>query len=119
MRRRAVDPNCAARRLSAAGQHRLSAAAPTPAIRRRPTSGYPPPANNYPPGYTPPPGLRAAPGYAPPGYMPPPSPTANQHEGFYLRLHFGGGFGSMGDAAAQFAFVGGGYSFGYRDSVGR
>jgi hypothetical protein len=45
--------------------------------------------------------------------MPPPSPTANQHEGFYLRLHIGGGYGNIGDNN-QFAFVGGGYSFASR-----
>jgi hypothetical protein len=80
-----------------------------------PNAGYPPPGNTgypppgqYPPGYSPPPG------YAPPGYMNPPPPPP-QHEGFYLRLHLGGGFGRMGGTDSygdELAFSGGGYSFG-------
>jgi hypothetical protein len=66
-----------------------------------PAQGAPPP--YPPPGYAPypPPQPYPPPGYAPypPGY-PPPQPAVyvappNTHDGFYLRLHLGGGFTSF------------------------
>jgi hypothetical protein len=71
-----------------------------------PSSESPPPAYAPPPGYAPPPRY-APPGYGPPGYPPPPRaystgnyyppgygappPPEHLHDGFYLRLHLGGG----------------------------
>lgn len=78
-----------------------------------PQPGYPPPAGYAQPGYAPPPGYQAQPGYPPPqqgypppaGYPAPPpyasmrAPGAETHDGFFLRLHLGGGYTSMSASA--------------------
>ena len=76
---------------------------------QQPPPGYqqqqPPPAYQPPSAYAPPPG-----GY--PAYAPPPQ---NVHDGFFLRLHIGGGYAHMGGTDGfndELAFVGGGGSFG-------
>src|SRR4029077_12781604 len=54
-----------------------------------PPAGYAPP----PAAYTPPPAYAPPPGYPPTAYAAPLPP--NVHDGFYLRLHLGGGFTSL------------------------
>jgi hypothetical protein len=84
--------------------HAQTAPAPqeeTPPPYEQPPPGYQPPPPGYqqqpPPGYYPPAGYQLPPGYAPPpGYVRPPAPPPpNLHDGFYLRLHMGGGFGQV------------------------
>jgi hypothetical protein len=107
-----------------------------------PTTGQPPPPPSDAPGYAPPPAGYAPPtpppgyapgygspaypppprgypseGYYPPGYVPPGArlPPENLHDGFYLRLHLGGGFThvSGGDAFGDpLTAQGGSVSFG-------
>ncbi len=69
-----------------------------------PPPSYGAPANPaYPPAYPPPPvypppGYGPRPAYPPPPYGPPgynPGPPENVHDGFFLRLHVGGGFTSI------------------------
>jgi len=82
-----------------------------------PPPGYqqqqPPPPAGYqqqpPPGYQQPPAAYAP----PPGYGAPAAPPPPQHTGFYLRIHIGGGYGSMSASDAyQTGFSGAGASFG-------
>jgi hypothetical protein len=66
---------------------------PQPAPSYPPPPAYPPPAYAA-PAYPPPP----SPGYAPPGAYPPAynvGSPGNVHDGFFLRLHLGGGFTSI------------------------
>jgi len=67
---------------------------PPPGYQQQPPPGYQQP----PPGYYPPPGYQLPPGYAPPpGYARTPAPPPpNLHDGFYLRMHIGGGTGHAG-----------------------
>lgn len=81
----------------------------------RPTPGYGP--GYAAPAYPPPPRDYWSGGYYPPGYLPPgaPLPPENLHDGFYLRLHLGGGFThvSGGDAFGDtLTAQGGSVSFG-------
>src|SRR5215467_8259321 len=84
--------------------------APPPGYQQQqpppPPAGYqqPPPA-----GYQQPPAAYAP----PPGYGAPPAPPPPQHQGFYLRIHLGGGYGHMSASDSYgTAFSGGGVSFG-------
>jgi hypothetical protein len=125
--RRTASARTASALLAVTGVLSVSAAAvaqtqPPPQDYNQPPPGYQQPPPDYqqqqqqpPPGYQqqqPPPAAYAPPpGYAP-AYAPPPP---NVHDGFYLRLHLGGGYAHMGgtDAAGdELAFVGGGGSFG-------
>jgi len=92
---------------------------PPPGYQQQPPPGYEqqPPAQQPPPAYNqPPPGYQQPPAaYAPPpGYGAPPPPPQNLHDGFYLRLHLGGGYGHIGASigGVDQAFVGSGGSFG-------
>jgi len=84
-------------------------AAAQPAAPAPPPPAASPPPAGAPPGYAPPPGYYyPPPGYAPPGYAPPPGyyyppppgyaaapqpPVGvNEHDGFYLHMHFGIGY---------------------------
>jgi hypothetical protein len=81
---------------------------PPPGYEQEPPPGY---QQQPPPGYQQPPAAYAP----PPGYAPPPPPPQNLHDGFYLRLHIGGGYAHMGGTDAsgtEVAFVGGGGTFG-------
>lgn len=63
-----------------------------PAIATAQQAAPPPPPAGYPPpqgAYYPPPGTYA---YPPPPYQQPPPAGAYEHDGFYLRLHFGIGY---------------------------
>jgi len=85
-----------------------------------PSPGYAPPPPGYappPPAYPPPGSYPPPPGYGPPGY--PPStyafPPPNAHDGFYLRLHLGGGFTSVSrtdSSGSKLTISGGSASFG-------
>jgi hypothetical protein len=87
---------------------------PPPGYQQQPPPGYqqqPPPGYQQqpPPGYQPPPAAYAP----PPGYAPPQPPPQNLHDGFYLRLHIGAGYGHMSaNDSYGTAFMGGGASFG-------
>ncbi len=80
----------------------------TPAPEAVPSPQPPPasPPGSPPPGYYPPPGYGPPPGYyPPPGYAPPPGygpvsraedSTVRRHDGFYLRMGLGVGYGHVG-----------------------
>jgi hypothetical protein len=93
--------------------------APPPADPNAPPPGYQdpnaaPPAGYAPPpgAYTPPPAYTAPPGYPPTAYAAP--PPANLHDGFYLRLHLGGGFTNLSasQAGTDVTISGGSETFG-------
>jgi hypothetical protein len=76
--------------------------APAPSVESPgapPPTYAPPPAYAPPPGYAPTPGPGAPPPGYPPGSYPPPAygppVVENLHDGFYLRLHTGGGYMSV------------------------
>ena len=112
--------------------------APAPAYPRPasppPPAYAPPPAYPPPPGYAPPPAYPPPPGYAPPPAYPPPPywgrpsygaayqpvpatpPGFETHDGFFLRLHLGGGFTSItgsNGAGDTVGLSGGGVSIGF------
>jgi hypothetical protein len=101
-----------------------AAGAPQPYAPPPPGYAYPPPGYGYPPpGYAyPPPGYAyPPPGYAypPPGYAAPRAavvkrPGTKTHDGFYLRMHFGIGYGAMSasDGPQIAKFSGSDISFG-------
>jgi hypothetical protein len=97
----------------------MAQTAPPPQDYQQPPPGYQAPPPGYqqqpPPGYQQPPPPPQA--YAPPpGYAPAYAAAPDHvHDGFYLRLHIGGGYAHMGGTDAngdEVAFVGAGGSFG-------
>lgn len=107
----------------------MAQTAPPPQDYQQPPPGYQAPPPGYqqapPPGYQqqpPPPGYQQPPpgGYPPPqAYAPPPgyapqyAPPQHAHDGFYLRLHIGGGYAEMGSGGGyDITFKGAGASFG-------
>jgi hypothetical protein len=80
------------------------APAPSPSVGTAPAPTPSPPPVYGPPAYGPP--AYGPPAYGPPAYGPPiygnypqaPNPTAHRHDGFYLRLGLGSGYGHVGSS---------------------